>query len=144
MYNYSMKQEKSERKSERKSTPIRALFQLLALLSTCSALYFLYQAQLLPIRLFGFLAIGVLLILALLITLSKRYVFVVILLILDTIINLALSFVFYKYNDYFSALTPITTKNTASSLSPIPNLQKLVLEKLLISACLKVIHTLKR
>ena len=102
MYNYSMKQEKSERKSERKSTPIRALFQLLALLSTCSALYFLYQAQLLPIRLFGFLAIGVFLILALLITLSKRYVFVVILLILDTIINLALSFVFYKYNDYFS------------------------------------------
>ena len=97
-----MKHEKSERKSERKSTPLRALFQLLALLSTCSALYFLYQAQLLPIRLFGFLAIGVLLILALLITLSKRYVFVVILLILDTIINLALSFVFYKYNDYFS------------------------------------------
>ena len=102
MYNYSMKQEKSERKSERKSTPIRTLFQLLALLSTCSALYFLYQAQLLPIRLFGFLTIGVFLLLALLITLSKRFCFIVIFLILDTIINLALSFVFYKYNDYFS------------------------------------------
>lgn len=95
-----MKQEKNLQKSR----PILSFFQLLAALSSLAMLYFLYQAQILPVRLFGFVAIFYLLLIALLIVISRKIILLVILLILNTLINIALSFVFYKYNDYFSQI----------------------------------------
>lgn len=95
-----MKQEKTVKKSR----PFLSFFQLLAALSSLAMLYFLYQSQVLPIRLFGFVAIFYLLLIALLIIISRKIVLLVILLILDTLLNIALSFVFYKYNDYFSRI----------------------------------------
>ena len=95
-----MKQEKTVKKSR----PLLSFFQLLAALSSLAMLYFLYQAQVLPIRLFGFVAIFYLLLIAILIIVSRKIVLLVILLILDTLLNIALSFVFYKYNDYFSQI----------------------------------------
>ena len=95
-----MKQEKNLQKSR----PILSFFQLLAALSSLAMLYFLYQAQILPVRLFGFVAIFYLLLIALLIVISRKIILLVILLVLNTLINIALSFVFYKYNDYFSQI----------------------------------------
>ena len=95
-----MKQEKNLQKSR----PILSFFQLLAALSSLVMLYFLYQAQILPVRLFGFVAIFYLLLIALLIVISRKIILLVILLVLNTLINIALSFVFYKYNDYFSQI----------------------------------------
>ena len=95
-----MKQEKNLQKSR----PILFFFQLLAALSSLAMLYFLYQAQILPVRLFGFVAIFYLLLIALLIVISRKIILLVILLVLNTLINIALSFVFYKYNDYFSQI----------------------------------------
>ena len=95
-----MKQEKTVKKSR----PLLSFFQLLAALSSLAMLYFLYQAQILPVRLFGFVAIFYLLLIALLIVISRKITFLVILLVLNTLINIALSFVFYKYNDYFSQI----------------------------------------
>lgn len=95
-----MKQEKTVKKSR----PFLSFFQLLATLSSLAMLYFLYQSQVLPIRLFGFIVIFYLLLVTLLIIISRKIVLLVILLILDTLLNIALSFVFYKYNDYFSQI----------------------------------------
>ena len=95
-----MKQEKPVKKSR----PLLSFFQLLAALSSFAMLYFLYQAQILPVRLFGFVAIFYLLLIALLIVISRKIILLVILLVLNTLINIALSFVFYKYNDYFSQI----------------------------------------
>lgn len=95
-----MKQEKTVKKSR----PFLSFFQLLAALSSLAMLYFLYQSQVLPIRLFGFVAIFYLLLIAILIIISRKIVLLIILLILDTLLNIALSFVFYKYNDYFSQI----------------------------------------
>lgn len=95
-----MKQEKPVKKSR----PFLSFFQLLAALSSLAMLYFLYQSQVLPIRLFGFVVIFYLLLITLLIVISRKIVLLVILLILDTLLNITLSFVFYKYNDYFSQI----------------------------------------
>ena len=95
-----MKQEKTVKKSR----PLLSFFQLLAALSSLAMLYFLYQSQVLPVRLFGFVVIFYLLLVALLIIISRKIVLLVILLVLDTLLNIALSFVFYKYNDYFSQI----------------------------------------
>lgn len=95
-----MKQEKTVKKSR----PLLSFFQLLAALSSLAMLYFLYQSQVLPVRLFGFVTIFYLLLVTLLIIISRKIVLLVILLILDTLLNIALSFVFYKYNDYFSQI----------------------------------------
>lgn len=95
-----MKQEKTVKKSR----PFLSFFQLLAALSSLAMLYFLYQSQVLPIRLFGFVVIFYLLLVTLLIIISRKIVLLVVLLVLDTLLNIALSFVFYKYNDYFSQI----------------------------------------
>lgn len=95
-----MKQEKTVKKPR----PFLSFFQLLAALSSLAMLYFLYQSQVLPIRLFGFVAIFYLLLIALLIIISRKIVLLVILLALNILLNIALSFVFYKYNDYFSQI----------------------------------------
>ena len=93
-----------QEKTVKKSRPLLSFFQLLAALSSLAMLYFLYHAQILPIYLFGFIAIFYLILVALLIIISRKIVLLVILLILDILLNLALSFVFYKYNDYFSQI----------------------------------------
>lgn len=100
-----MKQEKPAKKSR----PLLSIFQLLAVLSSLAMFYFLYQAQILPVHLFGLIIIFYLLLVALLIIISRKIVLLVILLILDILLNLALSFVFYKYNDYFSKISPNET-----------------------------------
>ena len=69
---------------------------------------------------FTFLALFVifyLLLVALSIIISRKIILLVILLILDILLNLALSFVFYKYNDYFLRLAKMkpTRRNIVSS-----------------------------
>ena len=96
-----MKQEKPVKKSR----PLLSFFQLLAVLSSLTMLYFLYQAQILPIQLFGLITIFYLLLVALLIIISRKIVPLAIILVLDILLNLVLSFVFYKYNDYFSHIS---------------------------------------
>ena len=96
-----MKQEKPVKKSR----PLLSFFQLLAVLSSLTMLYFLYQAQILPIQLFGLITIFYLLLVALLIIISRKIVLLAIILVLDILLNLVLSFVFYKYNDYFSHIS---------------------------------------
>lgn len=93
-----------QEKTVKKSRSLLSFFQLLTALSSLAMLYFLYHAQILPIYLFGFIAIFYLILVALLIIISRKIVLLVILLILDILLNLALSFVFYKYNDYFSQI----------------------------------------
>ena len=93
-----MKQEKTVKKSR----PLLFFFQLLAALSSLTMLYFLYQAQILPIQLFGLIAIFYLLLVAFLIIINRKIILLVILLVLDVVLNIALTFVFYKYNGYFS------------------------------------------
>lgn len=107
-----MKQEKTVKKSR----PLLSLFQLLAVLSSLTMLYFLYQAQILPIRLFGFIAIFYLLLVALLIIISRKIVLLIIFIILDILLNLALVFVFYKYNGYLSRISKNETYQEKYSL----------------------------
>ena len=107
-----MKQEKTVKKSR----PLLSLFQLLAVLSSLTMLYFLYQAQILPIRLFGFIAIFYLLLVALLIIISRKIVLLIIFIILDILLNLALVFVFYKYNGYLSQISKNETYQEKYSL----------------------------
>lgn len=107
-----MKQEKTVKKSR----PLLSFFQLLAVLSSLAMLYFLYQAQILPIRLFGFIVIFYLLLVALLIIISRKIVLLIILIILDILLNLALSFVFYKYNGYLSQISKNETYQEKYSL----------------------------
>lgn len=95
-----MKQEKTVKKSR----PLLSFFQLLAALSSLAMLYFLYQAQILPIRLFGFIVIFYLLLVVLLIIISRKIILLAILLILDILLNIVLAFVFYKYNGYLSQI----------------------------------------
>ena len=107
-----MKQEKTVKKSR----PLLSLFQLLAVLSSLAMLYFLYQAQILPIRLFGFIAIFYFLLVSLLIIISRKIILLIILLILDILLNLALVFVFYKYNGYLSQISKNETYQEKYSL----------------------------
>ena len=95
-----MKQEKTAKISR----PFLSFFQLLAALSGLVMLYFLHQAQILPVHLFGFIIIFYFLLVTLLIIISRKIVLLFILLVLDILLNLVLSFVFYKYNDYFSQI----------------------------------------
>ena len=95
-----MKQEKTAKISR----SFLFFFQLLATLSSLIMLYFLYQTQILPIHLFGLITIFYFLLVALLVIISRKINLLVILIILDILLNLALTFVFYKYNDYFSQI----------------------------------------
>ena len=93
-----------QEKPVKKSRPLLFFFQLLAALSSLTMLYFLYQAQILPIHLFGLITIFYLILVALLIIISRKINLLVILLVLDILLDLALTFVFYKYNGYFSQI----------------------------------------
>lgn len=96
-----MKQEKTIKKLR----PFLFFFQLLTTLSSLATLYFLYQAQILPFHLFSLLLIIVFLITAVVIFLSFRHKIAGIFLILCIFINSVLSFLLYKYNDYFSKIS---------------------------------------
>lgn len=96
--------EPDKEKTVKKSRPLLSFFQLLTALSSLAMLYFSNQAQILPIHLFGFIVIFYLLLVTLLIIVSRKIILLVILLILDILLNIALSFVFYKYNGYFSQI----------------------------------------
>ena len=100
-----MKQEKTIKKLR----PFLFFFQLLTTLSSLATLYFLYQAQILPFHLFSLLLIIVFLITAVVIFLSFRHKIAIIFLILCIFINSVLSFLLYKYNDYFSKISPNET-----------------------------------
>ncbi len=105
-----------QEKPVKKSRPLLFFFQLLAALSSLTMLYFLYQAQILPIHLFSLITIFYLILVALLIIIGRKIVLLVVLLILDILLNVALSFVFYKYNDYFSQISKNETYREKYSL----------------------------
>ena len=85
--------------------PIRLALQILAFLSTCTTFYFLYQTKILPAHFFGLLAFIIFLIITTLIFFSHRHKFAVIILSIICFINLILSFLLFKYNDYFSKIS---------------------------------------
>lgn len=85
--------------------PIRLTLQILTCLSTCAVFYFLYQTKILPVHLFSLLAIITFLTIATLIFFSHRHKFAVIILNIIIFINLILSFLLFKYNDYFSKIS---------------------------------------
>ena len=115
--------------------PIRLIFQILAFLSTCTVFYFLYQTKILPAHFFSLLAIITFLIITTLIFFSHRHKFAVIILSIIIFINLILSFLLFKYNDYFSKISlnetyyekyslvtlkkSNLTKNTTSTIAPL-------------------------
>ncbi len=114
---------------------IRLIFQILAFLSTCTVFYFLYQTKILPAHFFSLLAFITFLIITTLIFFSHRHKFAVIILSIIFFINFILAFLLFKYNDYFSKISPnktyfekyslVTlkdsnlTKNTTSTISPL-------------------------
>ena len=91
--------------STKKIQPTRLIVLFLAFLSTCAVFYFLYQTKILPLYLFTLLAIVVFSIIAALIIFSHRHKIAVIILGIIIFINLILSFLLFKYNDYFSKIS---------------------------------------
>lgn len=91
--------------STKKIQPTRLIVLFLAFLSTCAVFYFLYQTKILPLYLFTLLAIMVFSIIATLIFFSHRHKIAVIILGIIIFINLILSFLLFKYNDYFSKIS---------------------------------------
>ena len=89
--------------------PIRLIFQILAFLSTCTVFYFLYQTKILPTHFFSLLAFITFLIITTLIFFSHRHEFAVIILSIIFFINFILTFLLFKYNDYFSKISPNET-----------------------------------
>ena len=89
--------------------PIRLIFQILAFLSTCTVFYFLYQTKILPTHFFSLLAFITFLIITTLIFFSHRHKFAVIILSIIFFINFILTFLLFKYNDYFSKISPNET-----------------------------------
>ena len=89
--------------------PIRLTLQILTFLSTCTVFYFLYQTKILPVHLFSLLAIITFLTIATLIFFSHRHKLAVIILGIIIFINLIVSFLLFKYNDYFSKISPNET-----------------------------------
>lgn len=85
--------------------PIRLIFQILTFLSACTFFYFLYQTKILPAHFFGLLTVITFSIIATLIFFSHRHKFAVIILSIIIFINLILSFLLFKYNDYFSKIS---------------------------------------
>ena len=85
--------------------PIRPALQILTFLSTSTVFYFLYQTKILPLHFFTLLAIVVFSIIATLIFFSHRHKIAVIILGIIIFINLILSFLLFKYNDYFSKIS---------------------------------------
>ena len=85
--------------------PIRPALQILVFLSTSTVFYFLYQTKILPLHFFTLLAIVVFSIITTLIIFSHRHKIAVIILGIIIFINLILSFLLFKYNDYFSKIS---------------------------------------
>ena len=95
--------------STKKIHPAHLILLFLTFLSTCAVFYFLYQTKILPLYFFTLLTIVIFLIIGTIIFFSRRHKFAVILLILGIFINLILSFLLFKYNDYFSKISPNET-----------------------------------
>lgn len=95
--------------STKKIQPTHLIVLFLTFLSTSTVFYFLYQTKILPLYLFTLLAIVVFSIIATLIFFSHRHKIAVIILGIIIFINLILSFLLFKYNDYFSKISPNET-----------------------------------
>ena len=91
--------------STKKIQSTRLIILFLVFLSTSTVFYFLYQTKILPLYLFTLLAIVVFSIIAALIIFSHRHKIAVIILGIIIFINLILSFLLFKYNDYFSKIS---------------------------------------
>lgn len=91
--------------STKKIQPTHLIVLFLTFLSTGTVFYFLYQTKILPLYLFTLLAIVVFSIIAALIIFSHRHKIAVIILGIIIFINLILSFLLFKYNDYFSKIS---------------------------------------
>ena len=95
--------------STKKIQSTRLIVLFLTFLSTSTVFYFLYQTKILPLHFFTLLAIVVFSIIATLIFFSHRHKIAVIILGIIIFINLILSFLLFKYNDYFSKISPNET-----------------------------------
>ena len=95
--------------STKKIQPTHLIVLFLTFLSTSTVFYFLYQTKILPLYLFTLLAIVVFSIIATLIFFSHRHKIAVIILGIIILVNLILSFLLFKYNDYFSKISPNET-----------------------------------
>ena len=91
--------------STKKIQSTRLIVLFLTFLSTSTVFYFLYQTKILPLHFFTLLAIVVFSIIAALIIFSHRHKIAVIILGIIIFINLILSFLLFKYNDYFSKIS---------------------------------------
>ena len=91
--------------STKKIQSTRLIVLFLTFLSTSTVFYFLYQTKILPFHFFTLLAIVVFSIIATLIFFSHRHKIAVIILCIIIFINLILSFLLFKYNDYFSKIS---------------------------------------
>lgn len=121
--------------STKKIQPTHLIVFFLTFLSTSTVFYFLYQTKILPAHFFSLLAFITFLIITTLILFSHRHKFAVIILSIIIFINLILSFLLFKYNDYFSKIgqnetyfekySLVTlknsnlTKNTTSTIAPL-------------------------
>ena len=102
--------------STKKIQSTRLIVLFLTFLSTSTVFYFLYQTKILPLYLFTLLAIVVFSIIAALIIFSHRHKIAVIILGIIIFINLILSFLLFKYNDYFSKISSNETYHEKYSL----------------------------
>ena len=91
--------------STKKIQSTRLIVLFLTFLSTSTVFYFLYQTKILPLYLFTLLAIVVFSTIATLIFFSHRHKIAIIILSIIIFINLILSFLLFKYNDYFSKIS---------------------------------------
>lgn len=91
--------------STKKIQSTRLIVLFLTFLSTSTVFYFLYQTKILPLHFFTLLAIVVFSIITTLIFFSHRHKIAVIILGIIIFINLILSFLLFKYNDYFSKIS---------------------------------------
>ena len=91
--------------STKKIQSTRLIVLFLTFLSTSTVFYFLYQTKILQLHFFTLLAIVVFSIIATLIFFSHRHKIAVIILGIIIFINLILSFLLFKYNDYFSKIS---------------------------------------
>lgn len=121
--------------STKKIQSTRLIVLFLTFLSTSTVFYFLYQTKILLAHFFSLLAFITFLIITTLILFSHRHKFAVIILSIIIFINLILSFLLFKYNDYFSKIgqnetyfekySLVTlknsnlTKNTTSTIAPL-------------------------
>ena len=91
--------------STKKIQSTRLIVLFLTFLSTSTVFYFLYQTKILSLHFFTLLAIVVFSIITTLIFFSHRHKITVIILGIIIFVNLILSFVLFKYNDYFSKIS---------------------------------------